>query len=341
MGGNALKTVETRRYLKPEFDLVYSEIYHKLQGIAGDCTYVELVESYEDKDSFGDMDIVIVLREDVRILEMVKRVFNPREIFRNSNIVSFDYGDLQVDLIVQPNIEVAKFASNYFAFNDLGNFIGRTSQRLGFKFCHDGLKYHFRDPENISRTIDEILVTLDFREALEFLDFDYFRYLKGFKTKQDVFEFAASSSYFSIQSFLLENRNSEDRRRDTKRVMYQEALVYLKENFDVETSKGPSAKDRAERLSTAMNLFPDFKLSYDHALRHFEMMKAYKANFNGDNVSEWFGVEGVELGRLMQRYRVYFEDSFLVEWISKLDKETFRSVMVTLKDKVLVHEQSF
>jgi len=56
--------------------------------------------------------------------------FQPNEINHNGNCWSFDYKEIQVDLIITTE---EHFNSNYFymSYNDLGNFIGRLSNNLG------------------------------------------------------------------------------------------------------------------------------------------------------------------------------------------------------------------
>ena len=169
MGGKALKNTVTRRYNEDEYLKAFNEVSDVLMNF---CDQVALVKAYEEKDSFGDMDLVVVLSPSVTdVVKCLKEYFNPNEVVKNTNVVSFNYKDLQVDLLVQPDSKTYDFAKNYFAFNDLGNFVGRTAHRLGFKFGHDGMWYVLRDPEDPSYVVTELLVTKDFDEALTFLGF--------------------------------------------------------------------------------------------------------------------------------------------------------------------------
>lgn len=332
MGGNALKNTKTRRYQADEYERAFIELSYRLMKV---CEYVNLVPSYREKKSFGDMDLVVVMNYDEKdVVAAVKRLFNPNEIVKNGNVVSFDYNELQVDLLVQPDVETAKFASRYFAYNDLGNFIGRTANRLGFKLGHDGLKYVVRDPEDDSRVVKELLVTLDFDDALWFLGYDFEDHVFGFDTKEEIFEYAASSKYFDPAQYLLENRPSKARRRDRTRAMYQDALEYFKVKYNLQPGTPKKPVNRQEHLERAFNAFPEFKQAYDEALAAHNLEKAFRKNFNGDNFSKYFGVEGKELGEMMSKYRRYFERMNLKEFVASLSPESFRGLVMALRDEV-------
>jgi hypothetical protein len=100
MGGNALKNCVTRRYQKQEyFDLVPTILNRTIQSdkVQSIC----LIESYRTKESFGDMDMVYCTYADKPLtIESVKSLFpESKEIVRNTNVISFEFNELQIDLI--------------------------------------------------------------------------------------------------------------------------------------------------------------------------------------------------------------------------------------------------
>jgi len=333
MGGNALKNTVTRRYQAEEYQRAYVQISSCLTKI---CEYVNLVLAYREKESFGDIDLVVVpmLDNEQDFIIRIERLFKPNEIVKNKNIISFDYNELQVDLLVQPDIETAKFASKYFAYNDLGNFIGRTAHRLGFKFGHDGLKYVLRDPLDDSRVIKELLVTKDFADALRFLGYDPKLHEYGFFTKEEVFDYAASSPFFDPAQYLLENRPSEARRRDRTREMYRAMLEYYREKFNLQPVTPKTPVNRKEHLERAFSFFPKFKEDYEKAMKEDVLNKEFNKNFNGNNFSKYFGVEGKELGEIMSRYRKYFEKHNLKFFVAKMSSEAFQEFVLSLQTEV-------
>ena len=80
----------------------------------------------------------------------------------------------QVDLI-RVDCRHMESAFSYFAFNDLGNLLGRIFHRAGFKLGHKGMCYVVREEGNQSNAIKEIEVTTSWKEALEFAGYDFMR----------------------------------------------------------------------------------------------------------------------------------------------------------------------
>ena len=108
MGGNALKNTKTRRYQADEYFALAKEVRDKLlwgyrgwegKGF-GRVNQVEVIEAYRSKESFGDMDVLYTtLSGDSVDANFIQDTFSPNEIVRNGNVISFDYKELQIDLI--------------------------------------------------------------------------------------------------------------------------------------------------------------------------------------------------------------------------------------------------
>ena len=84
---------------------------------------------YSSKESFGDIDIIVVENVNINVHDYITQTFKPNEIFHNGNCWSFDYKEVQVDFIT---VKSEHFDSNYhyLAFNDLGNFIGALAHSI-------------------------------------------------------------------------------------------------------------------------------------------------------------------------------------------------------------------
>lgn len=192
-------------------------------------TPVDVIKSYSAKDSFGDLDIVA--SKNSKSNEAIQAVFealSATHISRNSDVISYRvpvedntkwFGStsfFQVDLIFIDE-EDLEFAKNYFAFNDLGNLIGRIAHAMGFKFGHEGLWYVVRKGTHV---LENIKVSSNFGASLTFLGFDAERYLEGFETAEDIYRYVADSAFFNPDIFLLHNRNHAARTRDSKRKTY-------------------------------------------------------------------------------------------------------------------------
>jgi hypothetical protein len=127
MGGLALKgeNTKTRRYERAEFDVITIEL---LDILSKDFEKAMMPLFYNNKKSFGDADILVSTEGfNKNMREYIIETFNPTEIYHNDNCYSFDYKELQVDLITT-NAEDYESNWNYLSYNDLGNFIGRIAQ---------------------------------------------------------------------------------------------------------------------------------------------------------------------------------------------------------------------
>lgn len=301
MGGNALKKhgIQTRRVENGEFHAslcpdVLAGLTVALPGVRA-----EVIKSYSSKADFGDMDVLV----DTQRLpgdwqERVLAHFAPNAHVSNGPVLSFDFRDFQVDLIGHSG-PVYDFASCYYAFNDLGNLIGRIARRLGFKFGHDGLHYVLRDAENESRVIKTLLVTQDFDLALDFLGYESWLFHYGFTDLSDLFGYVASGKYFDANVFLLENRGHKARVRDRKRPTYMAFLKWVREQSLPE----PVPVYKNTELGRSFDFFDGFRKRYADAFEQNRLALALKARFNGRIVAELTGLSGKGLGVAMARIK--------------------------------------
>lgn len=315
MGGNALNFVTRRVESNEEFQGIYSEIYDILRPLLG--TRIELVPSYTSKPSFGDMDILVENNEGFRSnwTDFVTVAFKPKSTHKNGSVFSFDYKDFQIDLILAPTEEFW-FSYYYYAYNDLGNFIGRTAHRVGFKHGHDGLWYNYRDEDDTSRLVKKILVTRNYHEALWFLGFPEKNF--EFDTPEEIYEYAASSLYFDPRQFLLVNRSHAARTRDRKRKMYNGMLDWIRAHWPgLNGEDEPTPCDKQSHLERAFEAFPAFKREYDSAVLEHKTNKELKEKLNGVIVAACSDVvlEGKELGKVMCQLREEIEKYNLRQFV--------------------------
>jgi len=155
--------------------------------------------------------------------------------------------------------------------------------RCDIRGCRDG-DYHFR----------EILLTRNYDEALTFLGYSPARFHAGFDSLSDIFEYVAGSAYFNRNIFLLENRSAQSRIRDRKRKTYAEFLKFCEAHPELPGYAYPERK--ADWLPRIEQGFPAFKAEHDKALADLAELRAVKAKFNGEWVSQLTGLQGKELG---------------------------------------------
>lgn len=305
MGGNAIKTVPIRRFSKEEYTALAAEVKEKLES---DYEFLSvrwhIIDSYSEKETFGDMDILISRPAKVKWKwngEAFTRMFPSKEVHNNGDVTSLEYKGFQIDFIQCPHEEY-EFSKTYFAWNDLGNLIGKTARQLGLKYGHQGLVYTIRD--GLGDKLGEITVTLDPKLALEFLGYDWARYQKGFNNLEEIFEYVVSSKHFNADLYLLENLNSVDRVRDKKRATYTAFLEWIKDkNLPRDSTKLVSNWYVPE----IRKAFPEFSMQYDLKQAKLRKTTLAKEIFNGHRVASVTGLQKEELGAFMLKFRTWFK----------------------------------
>lgn len=317
MGGNATAHVGTTRKSAEEYKEIGALVLQNLAlHEAGVHLNPVVIPSYMNKDTHGDIDILVVSEAKGYDWNLfIRETFRPHALLNNGGVTSFDFRGIQVDLIAVPE-EHYEFALSYFSYNDLGNLMGRIAHKMGFKYGHDGLTLVMRDNTHVYA---EISVTRSPEAAMTFLGYDYARFTQGFDDLQDLFEYASSTPYFSRAIFQLDNRNNISRVRDRKRKTYMEFLKWVEHRDDLDKHQWTAytgdvqtqerKDEKAHWLTQAFNSFPGL---FDHvaiAVATYDKRKAIKVKWNGHVVSAATGlVEGKELGQFMAFYRDGFAE---------------------------------
>jgi hypothetical protein len=306
MGGLALKNTHTRRYSRAEFDSLWIEMSATLAKTFSKFDYPRF---YHKKESFGDMDIILSMDGFNRNMkEYIEETFQPNEIFHNGNAWSFDYKELQIDFIT---CAPEDYDSNYhyLAFNDLGNFMGRIAQKMGLKYGQEGLWYnHFHNGQKVGR----IPVSKDYPRIFDYLDLSYDKWLEGFDTLEEIFEYVMGSKYFSPDQFQLDQLNKINRERNAKRKSYMSFLEYVEGMEPNEIGKILMEAHKEDLINKVAKAFPecDIKLEvkrieYEDALRGYA-----SAKFNGGMVMRELGLQGKDLGEAMSAFKDLIETKF-------------------------------
>lgn len=307
MGGLALKNTVTRRYERAEFDIIAKEL---LDILKKDFKRVAMPLFYKNKKSFGDADILISTEGFVfNINDYITTTFQPNEIFHNGNCYSFDYKELQVDIIT---VSAEDFDTNqmYLSYNDLGNFIGRIAQGFGLKYGQEGLWYeHYFKDMNIAR----IPVSKNYRDIFKFLGLSYERWEAGFDELEDIFEYIATSPFFNWGMFQLAKLNKINRERNIKRKSYMSFLEWMDKNVADANHLYQFDKTQDEYNKMIATAFPYATLDTEIRRVEYEYCKALylKSKFNGGEVMRRFNLQGKELGEALTGFK-----NFILEYNS-------------------------
>lgn len=301
MGGNALKNTPTRRYQKDEY-FKLSDTIMRLLGSIETVKEFRLIPAYRQKESFGDMDILYTGH--INSVDVIKDVFNPNEVVRNGDCISFDFRALQIDLIHTSTLD---YSLCYFSYNDLGNLIGKLARKIGLKHGHAGLYFPARFGDHY---LKELLLTTDHNRTLELLQLDVDQFHRGFDTLEDIFDFVMASPYYDHESYKLENLNHVARVRDKKRTTYSAFLDYCKK---VNLPSPMLSKDKRDYIPMVYSAFPEKFGEFEETVKHISMLSNIRQKFNGDVVSSLVNLTGKDLGKFMVylRARIEFREAVL------------------------------
>lgn len=303
MGGNAIQNV--RRYEAVEYFPLVDDVLGKLRSLFPGHR-VEVLKAFRQKESFGDMDVLLESFgfEGINWRSLLVEHFQTRQVNSNGGVHSFEYKDFQIDLnlILPHNFDTSM---SYFAWNDLGNFMGRVAHKFGFKYGHEGLIYVFRDN---TYEFGQIVVSRDPGRICEFLGYDPQRFLHGFDTLEEIFLFASSTPFFNKAIYDYDNRNHTARVRDRKRKNYHGFLEWMQDKdlpaYPWETMDERGVRvAKTEHMERAYQFFPQFKLDYETMLTDFNLWVKAKELFNGQVVASVTGLIGLELGNVMKHLK--------------------------------------
>lgn len=339
MGGKALKMIYTRRYNREEFYVLYDELKPKLELAFN--TIADLVISYRSKSTFGDMDILLLNSGNMLMPDEINKIlieqFSASQISRNSTVYSFDYKQLQIDLIFTPtsNWETSK---TFFSYNDLGNLLGKTYHKLGLSFGFSGLRFIYRTNED--RILEEFIITKDFRKTLEFIGLSYERYLEGFETMIDVYDYVISSKYFEPTPFHLENLDQKNRKRNAKRANYAAFIEYIEELF------GKDDKDRSKKYRYDKNKSKYYPVIHEYFKDDIDFLgelnrldlkeerrKIIASKYNGNIIMHYIPeLSGSNLGSFIKDHDLYIKinhNSTLKDLIFAMEHREIKELILT------------
>ena len=311
MGGNAFPS------LNPSLKRISSEDYEKikqyiLQLIQPKVICVHVPFHILDKKDFGDLDILLVLREDI-----------DREDFDNFIITNFNSGQyvtklqggeksflfnvsgfpkFQIDISYFNDISKFNMKSFYTNHSEFGSIMGHIAHSRGFKFGQDGIFVKAYYNQDVTRPIGQITVCNDIQEICNFFGLDFKLLNNNFKTKQHFFEFMTTCTLFDPTFFINEsNFNYNHRSRMTKRPIYLDFVSFLKDKY-------PNIKEkiRTDYEKTRLELVSKFGYldQYNQLFINYERKLVIRDKFNGKLVIELLpSLNGINLKKFINLFK--------------------------------------
>lgn len=334
MGGHALKLAKTRRITREEFEESSNYLLETLN-----MTFVKtaIPRYFESKETFGDIDIIVSLEGySGNLRKYIEDTFEPTEIFHNGNAYSFDYKEAQIDLIT---VEGKDFDSNfhYLAFNDLGNFIGRMAQVMGLKYGQEGLWYNHYTNGNQK---DKIIISKDYPKIFKYMDLDYDKWIDGFDSLEEIFEYVKTSRFFNPEIFQMYHLNKINRERNAKRASYTAFLEYIEGDKPNENHALLDVVFHKEHLINIIEeAFPEANITLEVKRIEYEAAKANYAGakFNGGIIMKEYNLKGKELGDSIKKFKehvneINFDGLSYEDFIIRHNPKTLRNIFETAND---------
>lgn len=282
------------------------------------------------KTDFGDMDLVINTN-DPDVINLHSKYLSELgfPVSRNGDVLSFLHDNFQIDLLFTP-VESFDYACNYYAWNDLGNVVGRLSKKLGFKHGHTGLWYIQRDLDVV---VKEYLVSSDYLTILGILGLDVEQFKAGFNTSLEMFEWAGKSPYFDPEIFKFENLNHINRVRDRKRKVYNELVTWSTEVWKPDpnvTYLTPPAKE--DRRAFVLNLYPEIRQPILELELELSLQRAAAVRVNGKVMMDLIpGLAGKALGGFIKYFREQ-KPNFIAYALNAKDEEIEQDILKLYQD---------
>lgn len=318
MGGNALfetHGLESKRMNVQQYEHLKENVSKFLDNLDVDYRHVK---AYHTKDSFGDLDIVVSrgkmsvtkIRQYLKIgnLPMTNELTMPKNVSGISTLVT----GFQIDFIfVEP--EELESAVTYYSYNDIWNLLGKVIKTWDYKLGWQGLLYTYRNGTHYK---EDIVLTYDLYTALNILGLSVDRYLQGFDTHEDMFEYVISSKAFDPSKFALENLNHRNRVRDRKRQTYNLFLQYIEGKEYPKPQALIRPEDRFPHLVGEIKKRDDMFVDANNA----------KKIINGNIIRELTGLEDVKIKKVLETFRARFK----VEDILVLSGDEVKNIVLDI-----------
>jgi hypothetical protein len=355
MGGHALNKVIASRINLEQYNKVKKDLEEKFGNylelefiidVPGKIDFGDVDILYMVKKNIKSENLVTnnSFTNNFDIVQLINQIYNSVEIVLNGPVCSFAYKLVndneqietnkyfQVDLIYVEDLPMSRF---YFSYGDLGGIIGRLTQHKSLTYGSKGLwvnpnqetisKFLSRnqislqvDSEVIKKSfIPNIILTNKPEKICEYLGLEWDKWLNGFNSKLEIFEWIKKSSWFKKDYFRA--LDYEHRHRVNYRPMYQEFLKYIftdEPNFSIE--KGNSLNYINQNLQIeALEYFNKINILTEEIIQ-IEKRLIRKEKFSGKKFLE-LGIESRQIKKYLDNFKLYVETEYKIDFENWLD----------------------
>jgi hypothetical protein len=272
------------------------DVFTELQGKVGNkFAGFELTLTLEEKNSHGDIDILVLLHPDQNPRLEINSL-KPLKVRKNDYCYSFLYPSeainktVHVDFLVSSDPNLHHTKKQYYAFNELSNLIGRVASTLGFKY---GSKGFFKRYEDKRGNWHDLLISVNLNPGLQILGYE--PKPLWIRTYDDIVNYVSSSLLFSSSMFSL------GKKRNTKRTKAEEIGKRLREMEKKAVLEDPDYFFK--------RMFKDIYEEIENKKKEIEDRAYLQTCFNGTWLIEKFGMTpGPQIGKMLVAITEEFGD---------------------------------
>jgi len=209
--------------------------------------------------------------------------------------------------------------------------------KYSLKYGQQGLFIRIWSGKNYS-TKNDVIVSKDYPKIFGFLGLDYDKWVEGFDTLEDIFEYVMTSSLFNPEMFQLKHLNKINRERNLKRTPYMSFLEFIKNKAPhPEYNKNQVALAKENVIGMIREGFPEAnidlhlaEINYKHARKEL-----VKTKFNGGILIEKYGLEGKEIGESIKMFKEVINTDYFMGFDDFIINRSIDKIYQTFEVEVL------
>ncbi|MDO8601261.1 MAG: hypothetical protein Q7R46_01105 [bacterium] len=280
------------RVQKAEYDFIIEELRDILSG---NFHKIQPAEQLEDKESFGDIDIICLPKGTINefyfreILGLRLMEYSHNAHVHSTLIRLKSEKQIHVDFIQSKNETDFDRKYMYYSKGHVSSMIGMLAKKLNFKYGTEGFFKRFQDKKG---NLHDILISENLREGLSVIGLDA-KELNEIHKIDDIAKFISHSPLFDNKYFISENMNRRDR-DSIKRNKTEDYLVQ-------EIRKVNKTRLIADEDELFKKLFP---AQFKHFVEESERINSetYKTGaINGEMIMKIFEIKpGPAVGKILK-----------------------------------------
>ena len=296
MGGKALSVPSIRLnrgdYLEYEKMVIEMFVKHDIK--------VHTIKQIEEKESFGDLDVVIDIESRRELVEQIIMSVST-ELVKNTDVWSFGIDGFQIDVVFS---NCPDYTATWMAYSDAANICGRVFHKLGLKHGHLELYLPLRED---TKVIGNVSLSHNIDDAHTLIGLDPAKWHDGFKNTTEIYEWVATSPFYNPDIFLLDNRNAKARYRDAKRPTYTGMLEWIEKQ--PKKDRYQFSEDKSVYLPMIFEKFPHAEEKYNALIElanfNKSVREAWQTKLPATFIMVDTGFGGHELGEFIRDVKLF------------------------------------